>query len=271
MCAAQIAARDGRFDDARRHYLDAFEAVEQSEDLPLVAAMWADAMEIEADRLAEPRMRGAKRLAEIDATRAVADDLSDRTRTMIDRLTARGVGSLPDAAAHLAVAAAEHARVWGRYDPDAWAAIAAQWEALGFTYPTATARFREADATLRTRGPRERAGAAARAALASAQHLGAVPLADAVRQLAQRGRLDLDQPVEVAPPPFDPLRDLGISPREGEVLGLLAVGRTNRQIGEQLFISEKTASVHVTHLLRKLGVTSRVEAGAIGQRLGLGS
>ena len=51
------------------------------------------------------------------------------------------------------------------------------------------------------------------------------------------------------------------------MLRLLALGRTNRQIADELYISDKTASVHVTHLLRKLGVATRVEASAIAQRL----
>jgi len=54
-----------------------------------------------------------------------------------------------------------------------------------------------------------------------------------------------------------------------EVLALVAAGRTNRQIGEELFVSEKTASVHVSNILRKLGVTSRVDAAAVAQRLGV--
>ena len=62
---------------------------------------------------------------------------------------------------------------------------------------------------------------------------------------------------------------LGLTPREAEVLALVAVGHTNRRIGEDLYISEKTASVHVSNLLRKLGVTSRVDAAAIAQRLGV--
>jgi DNA-binding NarL/FixJ family response regulator len=62
---------------------------------------------------------------------------------------------------------------------------------------------------------------------------------------------------------------LGLTPREAEVLGLLAAGRTNRQIGEELFVSEKTASVHVSNILRKLGVTTRIDAAAVAQRLGL--
>jgi DNA-binding NarL/FixJ family response regulator len=65
--------------------------------------------------------------------------------------------------------------------------------------------------------------------------------------------------------------DLGLTPREVEVLGLLAEGPTDRQIAEHLFISRKTASVHVSNLLRKLEVGSRVEAGRIGQAHDLGS
>jgi DNA-binding NarL/FixJ family response regulator len=60
-----------------------------------------------------------------------------------------------------------------------------------------------------------------------------------------------------------------VTRRELEVLNLVADGRTNRQIGELLFISEKTASVHVTNLLRKLGVANRVEAATMAQRTGL--
>ena len=62
---------------------------------------------------------------------------------------------------------------------------------------------------------------------------------------------------------------LGLTPREAEVLALLAAGRTNRQIGDELYVSDKTASVHVSNILRKLGVNSRVDAAAVAQRLGI--
>jgi DNA-binding NarL/FixJ family response regulator len=58
-----------------------------------------------------------------------------------------------------------------------------------------------------------------------------------------------------------------VTQREAEVLDLLVEGRTNRQIGDVLFISEKTVSVHVTNLLRKLGVESRTEAAEMSRRL----
>ena len=62
---------------------------------------------------------------------------------------------------------------------------------------------------------------------------------------------------------------LGLTAREAEVLALVAIGRTNRQIGEQLFISDKTASVHVSRILAKLNARSRTEAAAVAHRHGL--
>ena len=67
-----------------------------------------------------------------------------------------------------------------------------------------------------------------------------------------------------------PQRDtFGLSGREREVLIQIARGRTNREIGERLFISQKTVGVHVGNILAKLGVSGRVEAAAVAIRLGL--
>ncbi|WP_037942659.1 helix-turn-helix domain-containing protein, partial [Streptomyces sp. NRRL WC-3774] len=102
---------------------------------------------------------------------------------------------------------------------------------------------------------------------AAAAHLGARPLADAVTLLAQRARLSL-----TAVPALDradPVRSLGLTGRERDVLRLVTLGRTNRQIAEELFISPKTASVHVSNILAKLGVSGRGEAAAVAHRLAL--
>jgi DNA-binding NarL/FixJ family response regulator len=94
--------------------------------------------------------------------------------------------------------------------------------------------------------------------------LGAEPLRAEVEALARRARLDLGQAVA---PPADTAA--GLTPRELEVLRLVAAGRSNSQIAGELFISPKTASVHVSNILAKLGVHTRVEAAATAHRLGL--
>jgi DNA-binding CsgD family transcriptional regulator len=63
--------------------------------------------------------------------------------------------------------------------------------------------------------------------------------------------------------------DLGLTGREAEVLRLVASGRTNREIADELYISAKTASVHVSNILRKVGATTRGEAAAIAHRTGV--
>ena len=72
------------------------------------------------------------------------------------------------------------------------------------------------------------------------------------------------------PSPLDELRARGLTAREIEVLRLIGEGRSNREIGEVLFISAKTASVHVTHILQKLNVATRVQAAIAADRLALG-
>jgi DNA-binding CsgD family transcriptional regulator len=93
-----------------------------------------------------------------------------------------------------------------------------------------------------------------------------------LRALARRARLVLAPPAGAAAPTAGastPAAPLGLTPREVEVLALLAAGRSNHQIAQALFISPKTASVHVSNILAKLGVAGRVEAAAIAHRLGL--
>ena len=98
----------------------------------------------------------------------------------------------------------------------------------------------------------------AREAYRIASDLGARPLQGELELLAQRARLDLAD--HGADEPLDPENGLGLTPREREVLQLLARGYTNGEIAAELTISVKTASVHVSHILRKLDVSSRIEA-----------
>ena len=135
------------------------------------------------------------------------------------------------------------------------------------------ARWREAEALLAARAPRAQVERTLGAAYAVAARLGAGFLLGELERLARRGRVRLEVPASPAPVPEpeapSPARSLGLTPREEEVLALVAAGRTNRQIAEVLFITEKTASLHVSHILAKLGVAGRVEAAAVAHRLGL--
>ena len=98
-----------------------------------------------------------------------------------------------------------------------------------------------------------------------ATRLGAKPLRREVELLAQRARLHLTP--QPAPPAPERAVHFGLTVREAEILHLLALGYTNRDIATELTISVKTASVHVSHILRKLNVSSRVQAAAFARRL----
>ena len=156
------------------------------------------------------------------------------------------------------------ARAEGRDDHKQWATIAEAWDSVEAPYEAALARLRFAEGLLEG-GRRDDAAAALAAALVVAEALGARPLINDVRGLAGRGRLKL--PGTAPGRPGD--TGSGLTVREHEVLQLLAEGRTNDQIGGELFISPKTVSVHVSHILAKLGATNRAEVTAIAHRRGL--
>ncbi|MEV7194201.1 AAA family ATPase [Streptomyces sp. NPDC093510] len=134
---------------------------------------------------------------------------------------------------------------------------------------SATARLRLAEALITQggAGAREAAGELLRRCDAVARELGAVPLGTEISTLAGRARIPLRRAEgEVAP---EPAAVLGLTVRERDVLRLVAAGRSNRQIAQELFISPKTASVHVSNILAKTGASGRGEAAAIAHRLGI--
>jgi len=176
------------------------------------------------------------------------------------------VSPQPDTAAHLAHAAASLTRL-GVSDVEAWAEAVARWIALGDRWATAVALVREAEAAALA-GAADRSASSLRRAHAIASDLGAGPLLAEIDAVSNRTRISIEAPTRFALDVASAER-LGLTPREREVLVLVALGRTNRQIGDELYVSEKTASVHVSNILRKLGVTSRVDAAAVAQRLGL--
>ncbi|MEV5644353.1 AAA family ATPase [Streptomyces flaveolus] len=166
---------------------------------------------------------------------------------------------------------AELDRARGRDTVRTWSETVTAFECLERPYDLARVRHRLAGALLAAGGDDERARATEllRLARTVAGHLGARPLGDAVDRLALRAGLVLGRAAEPATAPDDPAGALGLTSRERDVLRLVSDGRTNRQIAEELFISPKTASVHVSNILAKLGVSGRGEAAALAHRLAL--
>ena len=171
-----------------------------------------------------------------------------------------------DTVAHLSHAAASLTRLTTS-DADAWAEAAARWADLGDLWATASALLREAEAAASI-GAADRAATSLREAHSIAIDLGAIPLLAEIDAVSRRTRVSVEAPTRVLLDESSADR-LGLTAREAEVLTLVAAGRTNRQIGDELFVSDKTASVHVSNILRKLGVTTRVDAAAVAQRVGI--
>jgi len=185
-------------------------------------------------------------------------------RQALEQVAAAARRSGPVEQAHAAVFAAEASRAAGHPDQQAWDAAVVAWEALGQPYPLAYALLRAAAAALAA-GDREEAATRLRRAAGLAAQLAAGPLQRQISQLARRARIELTAPgaSQAAGAPF------GLTGRELDVLRLVATGRGNRDIAAELFISPRTASVHVSNILGKLGVTSRGEAAAAAYRLRL--
>ncbi|MGW1007100.1 helix-turn-helix transcriptional regulator [Streptomyces sp. NPDC002520] len=253
--AVGVAAADGRILDARAEVLQALDAGFPPGTHRYAWPLLRAAAGAEAD---------ARTLPAADAGRA---ELLHRLFETVRTLTT----GVPLWQAYEQWTRAELLRAQGRDTADSWAPVVAAFECLDRPYDLARVRYGLARALLTDGGEdeRDRAAELLRLSGAVAEHLGARPLADAVTRLAQRARLMLTRAPGRALAPADPAEALGLTSRERDVLRLVSAGRTNRQIAEELFISPKTASVHVSNILAKLGVAGRGEAAAIAHRLGL--
>ncbi len=164
---------------------------------------------------------------------------------------------------------AERSRAAGASDAEAWRVAAERWEALDYRHRAGYARWRQAEAILAApHGGR----AAAATVLTTAADLAVehVPLMTAIEDLARRARIDLNAlAVQARQDEPQAARPFGLTDRELDVLRLLGQGKTNPEIAAALFISPRTAGVHVTHILRKLDATTRVQAATIADRAGL--
>jgi DNA-binding NarL/FixJ family response regulator/tetratricopeptide (TPR) repeat protein len=247
----------------------------------LAAQRWTDAVDLA--REAAPGGAGPAsrtRLALVRTVAAVERELDARahgaaaeTGPLIDELTQLVADARPtNEATAFEQAESAHAlaalTLLGVGDAELWGAAAAAWQRAGDPWNTAVTQMYEALAAAGA-GAFAHAEDALRAAYQTAVSLGAASLVDRVESIARGARLRVGTP-PVPEVGNDVAPRLGLTPREAEVLGLVAGGLTNREIGEKLFVSEKTASVHVSNILRKLGVTSRVEAAAVAQRASIG-
>jgi DNA-binding NarL/FixJ family response regulator len=291
--AAPLAARRGRTEEAtriaerlHRRPADPFsDAIIDAAllDVHLAARQWGRAVDIASAALTPAPDRAPRFVARFTSGLVIAtvertlDQLARQEADDVDAIVlelrgridaARGHPSSASsaAAADIAIAEAMLTRLRNS-DADAFAQAAAAAERIGDAWLAAVARLHEAEAAAST-GAVARSADALRAAHDTATSLGARPLVDDIENLARRLRISLDVPVMPVLHEPDAVR-LGLTSREAEVLALVAAGKTNREIGAELYVSEKTASVHVSNILRKLGVSSRVDAAAIAQRVGV--
>jgi DNA-binding CsgD family transcriptional regulator/tetratricopeptide (TPR) repeat protein len=172
--------------------------------------------------------------------------------------------------AGLAAIEAEACRVLDTPQTGPWHVAVEGLRATGRPYALAYARWRLAEALL-GEGDRAKATAELRSAYQATLALGAAPMQAAIEGLAARARVSLVPDDAAAPAAAEPVAPdpFGLTPREREVLALVSTGRTNRQIADELFISESTAGVHVSNILGKLGVATRTEAAGVAVRLNL--
>ena len=258
---AELALWERRSADADRRVRDGLAGASSRQAAQLRVWFCAKGLRAHAELAALAR---ARRDAEAVRTwLAAADDLVDVAR----RAAAEASAVTPNAGGWLALAEAEHERAHGTARPESWSYAAASWERLGRPPLAAYCRWREAEALVAAGASRVEASIPLGEAYAVADRIGAKPLARELELLAQRARLDLAPPDVESDEEQGFAEALGLTPREAEVLGLVARGYTDREIAEALVISVKTASVHVSHILGKLGVPNRREAAAVAHRL----
>jgi DNA-binding CsgD family transcriptional regulator len=202
--------------------------------------------------------------------RAEERDAIARAKLHVERLKAAAQAGGPVERAWRTVGTAELARARGKPAPKQWLAAANEWDAIDRPFQAAIARWRAAEAYVET-GDRQAAATSAAQAMQAAERIGSQWLIDELSWLADRARLDLKQGTAPPRPAADEADQeddpFGLTRRERQVLALIAEGATNRQIGAALYMAEKTASVHVSRILSKLGVQTRTQAAAMAHRL----
>lgn len=286
---AGLALWEGRLDDARDAVAEGLATLTASQELWFAGPLAWHGLRAEADRAQEGRIRGAP--AAVAAAEATAEALLERLGSLAANLDEAASAVHRTAALYRSMCEGEWSRIKGVSSAETWEAVALAWDEMHQPYPASYARWRQAEALLGRTSRSAAAAQALRAAHDAARRMGAEPLRREIQALAGRASIRLPEPgaapgtppptgaanrPQAAPGSAAPARreaNLGnaarLSPRELEVLRLVAKAHTNREIAALLFISEKTAGVHISHILEKLEVRSRVEATAYAHRLGL--
>jgi DNA-binding CsgD family transcriptional regulator len=276
--ARSVASIRSVLDDARHHDQYHLPMIRLEAEVRLAQGAPADALSLAAGALERPHgpryawpllvagARACAGAARDGALTATATAVLGRLSTEAGQLPAEGLAQQAHQATFTAEAERAGRALAGGEPGDtraSWDRAAQAWQAVDEPYPLAVTLLRAAEAALGA-GDRDGGGTRLRRAAELAQRLGARPLGDDIALLARRARISFG---DDAPAP-EPER-LGLTAREFEVLRLVAAGHSNREIAGELFISAKTASVHVSNILAKLGVTSRGEAAAAAHRLRL--
>jgi DNA-binding CsgD family transcriptional regulator/tetratricopeptide (TPR) repeat protein len=258
LCAreAELAAWRNDRAEVRRRVAKGLAVLELGQEADIAARLAAVAVRVAADEAQELR---AKRGG--TGGHSGAEDLA----ALVAAIEARNCVT-PMASGYFAVCQAELSRLATGSDPAPWEAVVAHWDRWGCPYFAAYARWRLAEARLLAGARRELVAEDLATAHNVATRLGAAPLLREIEALLLRARMRLPSP---RPEPEPETSPLGLTRREMDVLAMLGAGATNRQISRSLFISEKTVSVHVSHILAKLSVANRGEAAAEAYRMGL--
>ncbi len=267
---AQIHLARGALEEARSA---AASAIERLSSLPVgtarrSAAVLATALRVEADIALRDRRR--RRRSAADQGSAAAADMLERARTLVRNVGESDADTPRQPVLVALLCEGEWSRMQGSSEPDVWAAAAEACESAGQLHRRPYALLRLAEALLVRRRDRTTAAALLAEADDAAAAMGAEPLRVLIEASALRAGLSLRSPTSHEPsaPDLDARLDrVRLTRRERQVLSPVAYGRSNREIADELFITEKTAALHVSNILGKLDVPSRTAAAALSHSL----
>jgi ATP/maltotriose-dependent transcriptional regulator MalT len=250
----------GRLDVAAAEVADGLACLEGTDDQWGRVQLCVLGLTVDADRA---------ELARVTGDDGALEQACAEGRSFADLLRRAISPQLPTGKAERMSGEAELRRLEGVADPEGWIDVADEWARFGERWAEAFACWRAAEAAVTLARDDLASHALIRARSVLEDLPPSAPLVSAIEGLAQRARLAPLPSSESSDADDVPAVDLGLTLREQEVLALLGRGRTNSEIGAALVISPKTASVHVTNIMRKLGVRRRVEAASVAHRLGL--